>query len=59
MYQQKINNWTKLWEHNLRKEEIGWINKKEIKSAKIYANVKRHKENNPYQFIVSAERTAI
>ena len=59
MYQQKINNWTKLWEYNLPKEEIGRINKIEIKSAKIYANVKRHKENNPYQFIVSAKRTAI
>ena len=38
----------KLWEHNLTKEEIEWINKKEIKSGKVYANVKTYKENNPY-----------
>ena len=38
----------KLWEHNLTKEEIEWINKKEIKPGKVYANVKTYKENNPY-----------
>ena len=59
MYQQKVNNWMKLWEHKLTKEEIEWINKKEIKSGKVYANVKMHKENNPYRFIVSAKGTAI
>ena len=59
MYQQKVNNWTKLWEHNLKKEAIEWINKKEIKSGIVYPNVKMHKENTPYQFIVSAKETAI
>ena len=44
MYQQKVNNWTKLWEHNLKKEAIEWINKKEIKSGIVYPNVKMHKE---------------
>ena len=34
------------------------INKKEVKYGKVYANVKRHKENNPYWFIVSAKGTA-
>ena len=59
MYQQKVNNWTKSWEHNLTKEKIERINKKEIKSGKVCANVKTHKENNPYRFIVSAKGTAI
>ena len=59
MYQHKVNNWTKSWEHNLTKEEIRWINKKDIKSGKVYANVETHKENNPYRFIVSAKGTAI
>ena len=36
-----------------------WMNKKEIKSGKVYANVKTHKENNPYQFIVSTKGNAI
>ena len=51
MYQQKVNNWMKSWEHKLTKEEIEWINKKEIKSGKVYANVKMHKENNPYRLL--------
>ena len=46
MYQQKLNNWKKLWEHNLTKKEIEWINKKEIKSVKVFPNVKAHKEND-------------
>ena len=59
MYQQKLNNWTKSQEHNLTKEEIEWINKQEIKSVEVYANVKTYKENNPYRFIVSAKEAAI
>ena len=59
MYQQKVNNLTKSWEHNLTKEETEQINKKEIKQGKVYANVKTDKENNPYRFIVSSEGTAI
>ena len=35
MYQQKVNNWTKLWEHNLTKDEIEWINKKEIQLGRL------------------------
>ena len=49
----------KLWEHNLTKEEIEWINKKEIKSAKVYGNIKTYKENNLYGFTVSGKGTTI
>ena len=35
MYLQKVNNWTKSWKHNLTKEEMEWINKKEVKSVKV------------------------
>ena len=35
------------WNTTLQKKRE-WINKKESKSGKIYANVKTHKENNPY-----------
>ena len=49
----------KWWEHNLTKEEIEWINKMEIKSAKVYGNSKTYKENNPYGFTVSGKGTTI
>ena len=58
-YQQKVKDWTKSCEHKLTKEEVEWINKKEVTSGKVYANVKTHKENNPYRYIVSARGTAI
>ena len=58
-YQQKVKDWTKSWEHKLTKGEVEWINKKEVTSGKVYANVKTHKENNPYRYIVSARGTAI
>ena len=48
MYQQNVNNSTKSWEQNITKEDIEWTNKEENKSRKVYANVKTHKENNPY-----------
>ena len=48
IYQQKVKDWTKSWKHNLSKEEIEWINIKEVKSGKVYANIKTHKQNNPY-----------
>ena len=39
MYQQKVNNWAKSWEHNLTKEEIERINKEETKCGKIYVKM--------------------
>ena len=64
MYQQKVNNRTKLWEHNLQeeietKEETEQINKKEIKSGKANVNLKTHNGNNLYRFIASTKGTAI
>ena len=42
-----------------KEEERDWINAKDIKPRKVYANIKIHKENNPYHFIVSFQNTVI
>ena len=58
-YKEKIQAWTEKWKENLSKEEVNWINKEETNPGKVYANIKTHKPDNPYRFIVSANGTAI
>ena len=58
-YAASVRNWATKWEESLTKDEIEWIVPKEVKPGKVYGNIKTHKKDNPYRYIVSARGTAI
>ena len=58
---QKVSKWTRKWEREgvLGMSECDWIVAGNPKPAKLYANIKTHKTNWPYRFIMSAKGTAM
>ena len=59
--EEKVNNWVTKWE---REEQIGTEEAEHIicgntKPARVYANIKTHKKNWPYRYIVSCNNSAI
>ena len=57
---QNVSKWTRKWEREgvLGMLECDWIVAGNPKPAKLYANIKTHKTNWPYRFIMSAKGTA-
>ena len=58
-YQRKVREWADKWKENISEDEVNWIVREEVKPGKVYGNIKTHKTNNPYRFIVSSNGTAI
>ena len=58
---QKVKNWTVKWydECQIGEEEREWITSVNSKPAKIHANIKTHKRNWPYRYIISCIGTPI
>ena len=58
---QKVKNWTIKWydECQIGEEEREWITSVNSKPAKIHANIKTHKRNWPYRYIISCIGTPI
>ena len=56
----KVVQWARKWEREgvLEESVCSWIVVENPKPAKLYANVKTHKENWPYRFIMSSRGTA-
>ena len=56
----KVVQWARKWEREgvLEESVCNWIVVENPKPAKLYANVKTHKENWPYRFIMSSRGTA-
>ena len=59
--EKKVNDWVRKWENQeqLGGEEAEWILSSKTKPAKVYANIKTHKEGWPYRYIISCNQTAI
>ena len=57
----KINEWAQKWytEENIGEEELSWITCSDPRSGKTYANIKTHKDQWPYRYIISSIGTAI
>ena len=57
---EKVDNFIERWQGDdgLSEEECNWIKVHNPKPATIYANIKTHKEDWPYRFIMSAKGTA-
>ena len=53
-------HWEEKWERNevLSSEEANWVKTDNPKPAKLYANVKTHKNGWPFRFILSARGSA-
>ena len=58
---ERIHQWCEKWAEygDLTEKEAAWIQKNETKPGKIRANIKMHKETQPYRFIISSIDTAI
>ena len=50
--EKKVNDWVRKWENQeqLGGEEAEWIISSKTKPAKVYANIKTHKEGWPYRY---------
>ena len=59
VYKSKVDDWAERWKDHLTQEERDWIVRDEVRPGMVYGNVKTHKKDNPYRFIVSANGTAI
>ena len=56
----KVTQWASKWrkEGVISAEEEDWVKVNDPKPARRYANVKTHKDNWPYRFILSSKGTA-
>ena len=56
-----VNEWADKWNERevISTEVSDWVRAVNPKPALIYANVKTHKENWPYRYIMSARGTAM
>lgn len=59
--EKRVNNWVKKWDRReqLGSEETEWIACAKTRPAKVYANIKTHKDTWPYRYIISCNNTAI
>ena len=48
----KVTQWASKWR---KEEEEDWVKVNDPKPARLYANVKTHKDNWPYRFILSSK----
>ena len=57
---QAVREWAQKWEERsfLDDEVRSWVTNDNPKPANLYANIKTHKDNWPYRFIMSARNTA-
>ena len=55
-----VREWAQKWEERgfLDDEVRSWVTNDNPKPANLYANIKTHKDNWPYRFIMSARNTA-
>ena len=53
--------WAEKWESNevLSSEEASWVRIDNLRPARLYANIKTHKNGWPFRFILSARESAI
>ena len=56
----KVKHWAEKWESNqvLSSEEANWVRIDNPKPARLYANIKTHKNRWPFRFILSARGSA-
>ena len=56
----RVKKWVKKWGDKgwISEECSNWVEVDNPKPANLYANLKTHKENWPYRFIMSSRRTA-
>ena len=59
-HENRVKKWVKKWEDKgwISEECSNWVEVDNPKPANLYANVKTHKENWPYRFIMSSRGTA-
>ena len=59
--EQKVNQWAHKWfnEENIGEKELEWITCSGTWTGKAYANIKTHKVNWPYRYIISSIGTTI
>ena len=57
---EKVRQWATKWrkEEVISGEEEDWVIVNQPNPARLYANIKTHKENWPYRFILSSRRSA-
>ena len=58
---EKVHKWVKTWERReqLGTEEVEWISDVRSLPAKVYANIKTHKDGWPYRYIVLCNQTVV
>ena len=56
----EVKRWAEKWESNevLSSEEANWVRIDNPKPARLYANIKTHKNGWPFRFILSARGSA-
>ena len=57
---EEVMGWAEKWERNevLTSEEANWVRTDNPKPARLYANVKTHKNGWSFRFILSARGSA-
>ena len=57
----KVNEWAQKWctEENIGEEELSWLTCSDTRLGRTYANIKTHKDQWPYRYIISSIGTAI
>ena len=59
LYEQKVKDWMEKWKEELSEGECAWLTPVNSKPGRAYGNIKTHKDNHPYRYIMSANGTAI
>ena len=59
-HKEKVRQWATKWrkEEVISEEEKDWVIVNQPKPTRLYANIKTHKENWPYRFILSSRGSA-
>ena len=55
---QRFQKWAEKW-HREEQEQMEWITSGNPKASRVHANIKTHKRNWPYRYIISCNGTPI